>query len=358
MKIAQLSSLIERVPPKGYGGAERVVHYLTEELVRRGHSVTLFATADSKTKAKLVPSAPHPLREMHTADAAAFTILNIAKAYKNAKDFDIIHNHLDYFALPVAYLSPTPTITTLHGPITLEHGNIYEEYKDSNFVSISNAQRKGKNNLNWLGTVYNGIPLEEIPFSENHKDYLLIVGRISLEKGTHIAMEIAMTLDKELIIAAKLDKADNDYFNQYVAPLLYSNKIRWVGEVDDKERNKLMSQALCMLHPITWAEPFGLTIIEAMATGCPVIAFNKGSIPEIIADEKTGFIVEKEKDMIKVISKVNSISRRRCRQHVEKNFNLKRMVDGYEKLYYEIVNDQKTSPTTRETTKERSAISS
>ena len=339
MRIAQLSSLVERVPPNRYGGAERVVHYLTEELIKRGHDLTLFATADSETKGKLVSGAPHALREMHVADTTAFTMLNVAKIYKAAAEFDIIHNHLDYFALPSAYLSPTPTLTTLHGPFTTENKNIYDEYRNLNFVSISKSQRKGGGNLNWRATVYNGIPVNKFPFSPTHKDYLLIVGRISLEKGTHIAMDIAIALNKELIIAAKLDKVDVDYFNQYVAPRLYNDKIRWVGEVDDKERNKLMSRALCLLHPVTWPEPFGLVMIEAMATGCPVIAFNKGSIPEIIMDKKTGFIVEKEKEMASAVKKVDFISRKQCRDHVEKNFNVKRMVDSYEKLYYEIIND-------------------
>jgi glycosyltransferase involved in cell wall biosynthesis len=349
MKIAQLSSLIERVPPKKYGGAERVVHYLTEELVKRGHDVTLLASGDSETKGNLTSVSPHSLREMYISDTSAFTILNVTKAYKNSSDFDIIHNHVDYFALPSAHLSSTPTITTLHGPITLENKNIYKEYNKLHLVSISNAQRGKEKQLGWLSTIYNGIPIERFPFSEKHKDYLLFVGRISLEKGTHIAMDIAMALDKKLIIAAKLDKADIDYFNQYVAPRLYNDKIKWVGEVTEKERNKLMSEAMCMLHPITWSEPFGMTIIEAMACGCPVVAFNKGSIPELIVSSKTGFIVEKEVDMTKAIEKVKSISRKACRRHVEKNFNLKKMVDSYEKLYYEIVNDQRNKQSSKTT---------
>ena len=340
MKIAQLAALIERIPPRRYGGVERFVNYLTEELVRRGHDVTLFATADSKTKAKLISSAPHPLREMHAADTTAFTLLNVAKVYKNSARFDIIHNQLDYYALPTADLSTTPTITTLHGPINPENKQIYEEYKNQNFVSISNAQRIGADHLNWVSTIYHGIPVENFRFGAKPKDYLLYVGRISLEKGTHIAMNVAVTLNKKLIIAAKLDKADIDYFNQYVAPRLYNKNISWIGEVTDNERNKLMSSALCLLHPVTWPEPFGLTLIEAMACGCPVIAFREGSIPEIVINKKTGFVVEKEKEMIHAVEKISSISRPACRKHIEKNFNLKKMVDAYEKLYYKIVNEK------------------
>ncbi len=356
MRIAQLAALIERVPPKRYGGIERFVHYLTEELVRRGHDVTLFATADSETKGKLVSSAPHPLREMHVADTAAFTLLNVAKVYNNAKDFDIIHNQLDYYALPTAHLSPTPTVTTLHGPVTLESRHIYEEYKHLNFVSISNAQQKKAGHLNWRANIYHGIPAEDFPYNGKPKDYLLFVGRISLEKGTHIAMDVAMALNKKLIIAAKLDKDDVDYFNKYVAPRLYNENVHWVGEVNDQERNKLTSEALCMLHPVTWPEPFGLTMIEAMVTGCPVIAFKEGSIPEVVADKETGFVVEKKKDMIKAVKKIGTISRKECRRHVERKFNLKHMVDAYEKLYDEIVNGQNITRTAQLSKKPRSRI--
>ena len=343
MRIAQLASLIEKIPPRKYGGIERFVHYLTEELIRRGHDVTLFATADSETKGTLVASAPHPLREIYVADTTAFTLLNVSRVYKNADKFDIIHNQLDYYALPTAAFSPTPTITTLHGSINLENKHIYEEYKDQHFVSVSNSQRIGSNHLNWRATIYHGIPIEKFPFNSQPKDYLLYVGRISLEKGTHIAMDVAGALNKKLIIAAKLDKVDVDYFNRYVAPRLYNENINWVGEVGDAERNKLMSEAICLLHPVTWPEPFGLTMIEAMACGCPVVAFREGSIPEVVKDKKTGFVVEKEKEMIQAVEKIKFISRRACRKHVEKNFNLKRMVDAYEKLYYEIVNGENTT---------------
>lgn len=341
MKIAQLSSLIERTPPKRYGGIERVVHYLTEELVKRGHDVTLFASGDSETHAKLVASSSRSLRQLHTADASAFTMLNITRVYKMADDFDIIHNHIDFLAFPAAYFSPTPTINTFHGQFNLENRNIFEEYKNLNFISISDAQRQQGPALNWLATIHHGIQIEKFPFKDKPKDYLLFVGRISLEKGTHIAMDVALALDKELIIAAKLDKVDVDYFNKYVAPRLSNGKIHWVGEVNDRKRNKLMSEALCLLHPITWREPFGLNMIEAMACGCPVVAFNKGSTPEIVIDNKTGFVVEKEKEMIKAIEKIGSISRKKCRMYVEQNFSLKKMVDAYEKVYHEIVDGQK-----------------
>lgn len=358
MRIAQLAPLIERVPPKRYGGTERVVHYLTEELVRRGHAVTLFASGDSETKAELIATSSHSLREMHTADETAFTLLNVAKVYKRAEDFDVIHNHSDYYAFAATYSSPTPTVTTFHGAFTLENRNLYEEYNDLNFVSISNNQRRGGPPINWLATIHHGIPTEKFPFGAKPGNYLLYVGRISLEKGTHIAIDVAMAVGLELIIAAKLDKFDVDYFNKYVAPRLSNGKIRWIGEVDEVERNKLMKEALCLLHPITWREPFGLTMVEAMACGCPVVAFKKGSVPEIVADKKTGFIVEKEKEMVRAIKRIGDISRAECRRHTEKNFNLKRMVDLYEKLYYEIVNGKKGAFATQTSGPTRSKRSS
>lgn len=356
MKIAQLAPLIERVPPRRYGGTERVVSYLTEELVKRGHDVTLFASGDSETSAKLVASSSHSLRAMHTADEAAFTLLNIARAYKSSQRFDIIHNHTDYHALHAAYFSAVPTVTTFHGAFNLENKNIFEEFKQLNYVSISNSQRRGGPKLNWRATIYHGIPIEEFPFGNKPKDYLLYVGRISLEKGTHIAMDIAMAMKKELIIAAKLDKFDVDYFNKYVAPRLANGKIRWIGEVDPIERNKLMSEALCMLHPVSWKEPFGLTMIEAMACGCPVIAFREGSVPEIVVNKKTGFIVDNEKQMIRAIKKISSISRKACREHVKKNFTLNKMVDSYEKLYHEIADAKTAALKTRTAAKSRSNI--
>jgi glycosyltransferase involved in cell wall biosynthesis len=345
MRIAQLTSLIERVPPKKYGGIERFVHYLTEELVRRGHDVSLFATADSETKAKLVSCSKKALREANVTEPDLFKILNVAKAYNNAADFDIIHNHNDYYTFPAAASSSTPTLTTLHGPITKEKKYIYDEYKNLNFVSISNAQRNRGESLNWKATIYHGIPVETFPFKKLSKDYLLVVGRITQEKGTHIAIDVATALNKDLIIAAKLDKADKEYFNRDIAPRLKNKKIHWIGEVDFNEKNKLMAEALCLLHPITWPEPFGLVMTEAMATGCPVIAFNQGSVPEVIINQKTGFIVEGEKEMIDAVKKIGSISSKVCRQHVVENFDLKRMVDGYEKVYHEMVDEKNASQT-------------
>jgi glycosyltransferase involved in cell wall biosynthesis len=344
MRIAQLASLVESVPPKKYGGIERFVHYLTEELVKRGHYVTLFASGDSQTKAKLVSIAKQNLRETDTPDPENNNMKNVEKVYDQANTFDIIHNNLDYYSFQAASKSKTPTVTTLHGPITKSNKNIYNKYKDLNFVSISLAQRKNGENLNWKANIYHGIPVEEFPFNNKPKDYLLVVGRITHEKGTHIAIDVANALKKELYIVAKLDKADVDYFREFIVPRLKSKNIHWVGEMGFEEKNKMMANALCMLHPVTWPEPFGLVLTEAMATGCPVVAFNLGSIPEIISDKKTGFIVKNEEEMKTSIKNMGSISRKACRKHVQDKFSLKHMVDGYEKLYDEIVYGGKDTP--------------
>ena len=351
MKIAQIAPLNQRVPPKRYGGTERVVSYLTEELVKRGHEVTLFAAAGSETRAELIPAVNHPLRDAHILDSTPFTVAEIAKVYKKADKFDIIHNHAwqDYLAFASASHSATPTVTTLHNPFFTETRRVFDEYKNLNFISISNNQRRSNRKLNYLGTVYNGIPVKKFPFRKNHDGYLLHVGRISLQKGTHIAIDIATALKKDLIIAAKLDPWEVNYFNQYVAPRLTNGHVHWVGEVDSAERNKLMAKSLCLLAPITWREPFGLAMIESMACGSPVITYKRGSAPEIVEHGKTGFVVENERQMVRAVRKIDSIDRKYCREYVKDKFNIKEMVDGYEKLYDKIVNGKKAKLTSKPT---------
>src|SRR3989338_3585177 len=294
MKIAQIAPLAERVPPKKYGGTERVVHALTEELVKRGHEVTLFASGDSKTSAKLRSVYPRGLREAKISDlygANHWTLLEIGLAYSMAKQFDVIHDHLSPYSLPTANISSTPVITTLHGPLTIDGHRLFQALRRPGVVSISRAQIFGSADFNHLGVVHNGLPMEAYPFDGHQEDYLLYVGRICMDKGTHHAISVANELDLPLVLAAKVDAVDRPYFHEYVEPRL-SERVQWVGEVDEAERNRLMSHATCFLHPVTWREPFGLTLIEAMACGCPVIAFNKGSIPEIVKDGVTGYVVD------------------------------------------------------------------
>lgn len=341
LKIAQVATIVERVPPKKYGGSERVIHTLTEELVKRGHLVTLFASGDSITSARLVSVYPRSLREAKIKDMYGLndlTLLHLGTPYTMQDQFDIIHDHNGVLSLPIAQQSKTPVVATMHGPFTATNRRLYGVFRNPNLVAISRSQAKFAPSLsNVSSVVYNGLNMNGYPYSLQNDGYLLFVGRISMEKGTHHAIEVAQNLDLPLIIAAKLDALDLSYFNEYVGPRLSDERIRWVGEVDEAERNRLMSKALCMLQPITWREPFGLTLIEAMACGCPVVAFGRGSIPEIIIDGKTGFTVEDMEGMIEAVEKIGSIDRSFCRKYVLENFNEGKMTDGYEDVYWRIL---------------------
>lgn len=342
MRIAQIAPIIERVPPKRYGGTERVVWALTEELAKRGHDVTLFATGDSKTSAKLESVIPRALREARLKDPYGlnnFTLLNMGTAYDAQEKFDIIHDHLFPLSLPVANIAQTPVLGTMHGPFTVENRRLFQTLKKPGIVTISESQAFPAPNIHHLGTVYNGFPLEASPFGETAEDYLLFVGRIAMEKGVHLAIEVAQELDKRLIIAAKLENVDRPYFREYVEPWL-SDRIEWIGEVDEQARNELMSKALCFLHPVTWREPFGLTLIEAMACGCPVIAMNRGSIPEIIQNGVSGYVVEDVEGMVSAVEGIGNIERKACREHALMNFSTERMADGYEHMYSKMLNGE------------------
>lgn len=345
MKIAQIAPIIERVPPKKYGGTERVVYALTEELVKLGHDVTLFASGDSLTSARLISVYPKPLREAKFENlygANPWTLLNVGLAYKLQNNFDIIHDHNNEISLPVSNVAHTPVVMTIHGAFNENVKKIYEILNKVNIVSISNAQRIPMPNLNYVANVYNGLKMDNYPFSDKDEGYLLFVGRISLEKGVHHAITVAQHLNLPLIIAAKLDteaRHDIAYFKEYIEPKL-SDQIKWIGEVNEEERNDLMSKAICLLHPLTWREPFGLTLIEAMACGCPVVAIGKGSIPEIIVDQKTGYIVDDVYEMIEAVKKIKKIDRNECRNYSLINFNSLKMAKEYEKAYYKVLNKE------------------
>jgi glycosyltransferase involved in cell wall biosynthesis len=342
MRIAQIAPIIERVPPKLYGGTERVVHALTEELVRRGHEVTLFASGDSITSARLQSVYPRALREARLKDLYGtnmWGLLNVGVAFQRQEEFDIIHDHNNFLSLPTANVARTPVVMTMHGPFTPEIRRSFQTLRNPFLVTISNSQAYAAPKLHYAGTVHNGLYMRDYPFSDTHDGYLLFVGRISLEKGVHFAIEAAQQLNMRLIIAAKLESVDRPYYREYVEPFL-SDQIQWIGEVDQEERNHLMSRALCFLHPVTWHEPFGLTLIEAMACGCPVIAFDKGSIPEIIRNGKTGFVVRDIEGMLDAIGHLDTIDRKRCRRHALKNFSAEKMTDGYEALYKKILSKE------------------
>lgn len=338
MRIAQIAPLGERVPPKKYGGTERVIYALTEGLVKRGHDVTLFASGDSKTSARHIAVYPKALRDAHSKNPYGLeyvSMLNIGVAYNHQEEFDIIHDHNVYLSLPTALHATIPVIMTLHGAFNYENIRYFEglqNNKNPYFVSISKAQRVPLPTLNYIANIHHGLSMKNYPFSRTHEGYLLYVGRIAEEKGVHLAIDVAEQTNFPLIIAAKVDSNDLTYFKEKIEPRL-SKQIQWIGEVDEDTRNKLMSKAMCFLHPVLWREPFGLTLIEAMSCGCPVIAFRRGSIPEIIENGKTGFIVEDEIEMAMRVADIETIDRSYCRSYALENFNTDRMVDSYEATY-------------------------
>lgn len=346
LRIAQIAPIPERVPPKKYGGTERVIYHLTEELVKKGHDVTLFASGDSITSAKLVSVVPKALREMpNEKDIYGFNVnslLNMGLAYSMQDEFDIIHDHNAHMGLPTANISRTPVVMTWHGPYDDVMTRYFSELCKPHLVSISKSQAALAPSLAFAGTVYNGLPMEDYPFSATPQDYLLYVGRIDREKGVHHAMDAAIFLGRELIIAAKLDDqipVIKTYFEEEIRPRLekHPRLLHWIGEVSEVERNELMKNATCLLHAVTWPEPFGLTLIEAMACGSPVVAFGLGAIPELVRHDETGFVVKNLEGMIKGIENIGTISRETCRAHALQNFSSKRMADGYEAIYQRIL---------------------
>lgn len=342
MRIAQIAPIVERLPPKKYGGTERVIYHLTEELVARGHDVTLFATGDTITSAKLVSVVPRGLREIPgEKDIYGFnlhSLLNMGLAYSMADQFDIIHDHNAHMGLPTANVVKTPVVMTWHGPYDSGMTDYFSRLNRPHLVSISRSQASLAPKLRFAGNVYNGLPMDDYPFSNTAGDYLLYVGRIDAEKGVHHAIDAAMRLRMKLIIAAKLDDQVpriKQYFETEIAPRLEAGKdsVVWIGEVEEAERNELMTHAIALLHAVTWPEPFGLTLIEAQACGCPVIAFNKGSIPEIVIHGRTGFVVEDVDGMVEAVKRIGEIDRAACRAHAIQNFSAMQMAAGYEAVY-------------------------
>lgn len=344
LRIAQIAPIAERVPPAKYGGTERVIFALSEELVRRGHDVTLFASGDSKTSANLESVFPGNLREAKIHDVYGsneYTMLNIGYAYSMQDRFDIIHDHLAPLSLPTANFSKTPVVVTMHGAFSVNNRELFQRLNNPYVATISRAQAYTAAGINHVGTIYHGLKMNHYPFFANPDNYLLYVGRISMQKGTHIAIDVAASLGLPLVIAAKLDYEEEPYFKEFIEPRLSGDHVKWVGEVDESMRNRLMSKAICLLHPVTWKEPFGLTMIEAMACGCPVIALNKGSVSEIIIDGVTGYIAEDIEGMIDDVGAIGNIDRRRCRDYAISRFSAQRMVDEYEELYENILKARK-----------------
>lgn len=350
LRVAQVAPLWENIPPEKYGGTERIVYFLTEGLVKNGHDVTLFAPATSKTSARLVSVVSRPL----VVDNIPWTnimypLLNMTEAFDHADDFDLIHIHLnkssDYLSLPLAVPYKKKVVFTLHFPYPTSHSAsqqrldrhaVLQKYKGLNFISISNSQRRGGENLNWIGTVYNGISLADFTLNETPEDYFLWLGKFNPDKGTKEAILAAQKAGVKLLIAGKIDHLEGEdfrYYHEEIQPLVDGNQIKFVGEVGTEEKNKLYGNAKGFLNPIQWNEPFGLVMAESMATGTPVISYRQGAAPEIIIEGKTGFLVDTLDEMASKIKEISFISRQACRARVEELFSVEKMVDGYSRLY-------------------------
>jgi glycosyltransferase involved in cell wall biosynthesis len=341
LRIAQIAPPWISVPPKTYGGTELVISWLCDELVRRGHKVTLFATGDSKTKAKLVPIWPSSLWSSNLrAPHAVFSLL-YNKLIEMQNEFDIIHDHCEWYTLPFSKFLKPPIVTTLHHPFSEETITLYKKFPNINFVAISKDQKKRGPGINIVKTIYHGLPLEKYLFSEKPKDYLLWLSRIGPDKGIAEAIDIAKLSGEKLIISGPILPQYADYFEFRIKPLIDGKKIQFVGAADFKKKIELLRGAKAFLFPVKRPEPFGLVVIEAMACGTPVIAFKEGSMPELIKDGETGFLVKSIEEAVLSVKKINEIKRESCRNWVKEKFSLRRMVNRYEKLYKKILKKQK-----------------
>lgn len=340
MKIAQIAPLWETVPPPTYGGTELVVSLLTDQLVRRGHEVTLFASGDSTTLAELNSVHPRALRlDSSIKEYGIYEMLQLSEVYQRADEFDVIHSHMGCSALPYAGLVKTPTVHTLHGIFTPDNEKMFIRARKQPYISISNAQREPRLGLNCVATVYNGIDTSTYTFypQPSEPPYLAFLGRLSPEKGTHLAIDIAKRTGWRLKIAGKIDAVDVEYYEQEVKPHIDGEQIQYLGEANHAQKNVLLGNAVATLFPITWREPFGLVMAESMAAGTPVIAMRLGSTPEVIVHGKTGFLCDSVDECIAALARIETIDRTICRAHVVRNFSVQRMTEGYEAVYQQVV---------------------
>jgi glycosyltransferase involved in cell wall biosynthesis len=348
LRIAQVAPLYESVPPQGYGGTERVVSYLTEELVRQGHEVTLFASGDSATRAELVPICPRSLRtDASCVDQLAHHMLLLERVLSEAPRFDLIHFHIDYLHFPLSRRARWPHLTTLHGRLDIpDLQPLYREFHDQPLVSISDAQRQPLPRANWLGTVHHGLPPDLHTFRPENGKYLAFLGRVSPEKRLDRAIEIAQRTGMELRIAAKIDAHDRDYYQETIKPLLHAagSRVRFLGEVGGADKDAFLGNAHALLFPIDWPEPFGLVMIEAMACGTPVIAWRHGSVPEVMEDGVTGFIVDSIAESVRAVEAVANLDRPGCRRTFEKRFSAATMTQNYVKIYQRLLRRKASRP--------------
>lgn len=333
MKIAVLSPVAWRTPPRHYGPWEQIASNIAEGMIALGEDVTLFATGDSVTQGKLQSICATGYEEDRSQDAKVLECLHISNLMERAEEFDIIHNNFDFLPLTYSRLIKTPIITTIHGFSSPRIVPVYKKYNDtSHYVSISNSDRSPE--LNYLATVYNGLGVADFEFNETPEDYLLYLGRIHPDKGTAEAIEIAIKTKKRLLIAGIIQ--DANYYREKVEPFL-NEQIQFIGEAGPDKRSQLLGKALALLHPISFAEPFGMSVAEAMLCGTPVIAFNKGSMPELINDGQTGFLVTGVDDAVEAVNQLGDIKRQDCRTWAESKFSKEKMVSDYWDLYQKIV---------------------
>ena len=335
MRIAQVAPLTEAVPPKLYGGTERVVHWLTEELVSLGHDVTLFASGDSCTAGKLSPFWPRALRlDGSVRDPNALHMMMLEQVAQRAHEFDVLHFHLDYYPFSLFSRLGTPFVTTLHGRLDLpEHQPVFDTFSEAPVISISNAQRRPLPQANWIRTIHHGMPEQLCTPRASKKTYFAFLGRIAPEKRVDIAIRVAEHYGVPLKIAAKIDRADQDYYDEKIKPMMGSRYVDYIGEINDEQKSDFFSGAIALLVPIDWPEPFGLVMIEAMACGTPVIAFNRGSVSEIVEDGVTGFVVEDEAGAIGAVDRLAHLSRAQIRRRFEERFTARRMATDYLAAY-------------------------
>jgi len=350
LKIAQVAPLWFPIPPEKYGGTEWIIYNLCEGLTKKGHQVTLFASGDSKVPCKLVSFYPKGLIKSGISwHDQTYNLLNLSEAFKRAGQFDIIHSHIDLWEVYFAPLVKTPVLHTIHNPLYSSQKIdsrlfVLNHFKNNNFVSISNSQRKlSRAKLNFVATIYNGIRIEEFKFNPEPGDHFVWSARVDKYKGIENAIEIAKQAKVKLVLAGRLDSNQKEYFNKKIKPRL-GKQIKFIGEYPSSQKADFFGRARALLYPIEWHEPFGLNMAEAMACGTPVIAFKMGSVPEVVKNGKTGFVVKNIKEAVGAVKKIDKIKREDCRKWVEKNFTSQIMVSNYEKLYYRLLKKHGKNP--------------
>lgn len=342
MRIGILGPVAWRIPPRHYGGWENVTHLLTEGLVRHGHDVTLFATADSETSARLASVVPRPLEEDVTLPARVYETLHIAHALERSGEFDVLHNNVGVYGAALARLSRAPVVTTLHGSAAEPESRIaYDRLCELPYVSITDAERALAPELNYVATVYNGIDTASVPPpNPDPDDYLLYVGRLSPDKGVHHCVRVALETGRRLLLAGIVPESNRAYYEREIAPHVDGERIAFLGPQGPRERDRLMRDAYAFLHLIEYHEAFGLTMAEALAVGAPVIAFRRGSVPEVVRDGETGYIVDRPEEAAAAVERAGGLSRERCAAWARERFSAERMVEGYERVYARLAGER------------------